>query len=126
MLLALADRARSLLINAAAQILSASWIASVAIWRWVPDERRGLAFAGIDLSLTIAFFLMSRDRWFPVPLFFLEALLVIQDVIGAAAGGKIFWLAIVLNRVFEIELFYVGACAVYRIGKLARKQKDAP
>lgn len=111
---------------AAAQLLASSWIASVAVWRWVADDLRCFAFAGIDLLLAIAFFIMSRGRRFPVPLFFMQALLVLHDLIGMAAPPSIYWLAVVLNRAFEIELFYVGACATYRIARLARKEKGAP
>lgn len=107
----------------AAQLLAASWIASVAVWRWVGPDLRTLALAGIDTMLASAFFLMARRRWFPAPLFLLHGALVIYSAYAATIGSEIFWVAAFLNRGFELALAYVAACALFRIARLAAREK---
>ncbi|MEE2690888.1 MAG: hypothetical protein VX640_05020 [Pseudomonadota bacterium] len=111
---------------AAAQLLAASWIASVSVWRWLPQDLRTHGFIAIDVALAFAFFAMSRGRWFPVPLFFLHAALVAYHVYAGFVGSTIGWVGAFINRAFEMALAYVIACALFRIRRIVRKQKDAP
>lgn len=109
----------------AAQLLAAGWIASVAVWRWVDPEIRTIGFAAIDAMLAGAFFLMSRRRRFPVPLFFLHGALVIYNAYAATIGSQIFWVGAFLNRGFELAIAYVAGCALFRIALLAMREKTA-
>lgn len=113
----------------AAQLLTAGWIASVASWRWIGPELRAVAFAGIDAMLAAAFFLMSRGllsrgRWFPAPLFVLHSALVAYSASAATIGSENYWIAAFLNRGFEIAVAYVGACALFRIVRLAGRENE--
>lgn len=116
-MLVLAARARSSQIAMAAQLLTAGWLASIALWRWVDPEIRTVGFAGVDTMLAGAFFLMSRGRWFPVPLFFLHSACVIYSAYASLIGPEIFWVAAFLNRAFEIAVGYVAACSLFRIAR---------
>lgn len=109
----------------AARLLAASWVASLAVWRWIEPGLRVPAFAAIDLALAGAFFTMSRGRWFPVPLFMLHAALIFYHAYALAIGPKYIWIAAFINRAFEFELVYVFACSVFRITRLSHKQNGA-
>ncbi|MEQ8936156.1 MAG: hypothetical protein RIE56_10240 [Amphiplicatus sp.] len=111
---------------AAAQLLAASWIASVSVWRWFAPDFRIYGFAFIDLALVFIFYSMSRGKWFPVPLFFLHAALIAYHVYALLVGSSIGWIGAFLNRAFEMALLYVMACAAFRIWRNSRKSKDAP
>ena len=59
---------------------------------------------------------MSRRRWFPVPLFFIQAALVCYYCYVTVFGlHNWFWIAAFVNRLFDLELLYVAGCAIYRI-----------
>ena len=126
MVLAFAGKARSLQISTAAQLLTASWVASVAIWRWVDPAFWLGAMAPVDFLLAAAFYLMSWRRWFPVPLFVLHGALVIYHLYAYSIDSTPRWIGVFLNRAFEIALAYVFFCAVFRISQLSRRQKSAP
>lgn len=76
--------------------------------------------------MAAAFFLMSRGRWFPVPLFFLHGVLIAYGVYSLIIGSGPVWVAAFLNRAFELELVYLLSCALYRISKLGRNEEGAP
>lgn len=126
MVLYCANRARSLQIAAAANLLAASWIVSLSVWRWVPWSLHMYGFAALDASLATTFLFMSRGRWFPVPLFFAHAALVAYDCYALLVGTRPVWVAAFLNRIFELALAYVLICALFRISKLAENEKGAP
>jgi hypothetical protein len=109
----------------AARLLSGSWVITLAIWRWADPQFRVAAFAATDLALAGAFFLMSRGRWFPVPLFVLHAALIFYHAYALVIGSNIVWIAAFLNRSFEIELVYVFACSLYRMTRLSPKRNGA-
>lgn len=99
---------------------------SLAVWRWVLPEFHALGFAIIDGALAIAFLLMSRGRWFPVPLFYLHGMLIAYGIYSMAVGSGPIWVAAFLNRAFELELVYVLSCALFRISKLGGNEEGAP
>ncbi len=82
---------------------------------------QNISFAIVDFMLACAFFEMSRKQWFPVPLFAMHALLVVHNLSTTFMGLDFVWFAIFINRAFELAVFYVIACAVYRIGVLRSK-----
>jgi len=70
------------------------------------------------LLLAVAFFQMSRKRWFPVPLFFAHAALVLYHLSIALMSPSPYWVQALLNRSFEMTMIYIIACAAYRIMRL--------
>lgn len=120
----LAAKSKSQQIAAAAQLLAAGWIGSLAVWRWA-ESYLTVGLAMIDALLAGVFFAMSRGRWFPAPLFFarrarsLRALCAHNRRAEFLGGG-------VLNRGFELALGYVAACAVFRIARRGAHGKTAP
>jgi hypothetical protein len=121
-----ACKARSLQIAAAANLLAASWIVSLSVWRWAPSGVHMYGFAALDAALATTFFFMTRGRWFPVPLFFVHAALFVYDAYALMIGTGPVWVAAFINRVFEIALADVLACSLFRISKLAEQEKGAP
>ena len=95
--------------------MAISWVCSLQIWMAFDGAGRSLAFIALDLTLASGFYLMSRGRWFPVPLFFAHAGLVVYHLYTAFIGSNIIWIAAFINRVFEMAVLYVIACAAYRI-----------
>ncbi|MEM8935467.1 MAG: hypothetical protein AAGC77_03575 [Pseudomonadota bacterium] len=73
------------------------------------------AYAAIDAAIAVHFLRASRVCWFPTPLFGLHASLVGYHLYTAYIGPSPFLVQAFLNRAFEAELFYVSACAAYRI-----------
>lgn len=73
--------------------------------------------------MTVTFFALSRGRWFPVPLFFLHAVLVVYDAYALLIGSGPVWVVAFVNRGFELALFYVLFCALFRIAKLKQHKE---
>lgn len=123
----LAFKARSPQLAAAAQLLAASWIASVALWRWAGDsELRAPCLAGVDLLLAAVFLRMSRRRVFPAPLCVLHGGLVIHYATATVFGSTFGWIAAFANRAFEVAVVYVAGCALFRLRRRARKEARSP
>jgi len=114
--------ARSSQLAMAARLMALNWGFSLQLWLVLDGAALTLAFAVIDLLLAIAFFQMSRRRWFPAPLFFLHAILVVYHLYTALIGPGAYWAQVFLNRVFELEILYIAACAVYRIMLMRNRQ----
>lgn len=114
-MLVIAYRSRSSQLAAAARLLSLSWAFSIQLWIVMDGPERSVAFGLVDFLLACAFFQMSRRRWFPVPLFFLHAALVIYHLYAALVDSSIWWIALFLNRAFELAVGYVIACSAYRV-----------
>jgi hypothetical protein len=112
------------MIAAAGTAIALSWGFSVA-W-YFTGARHGLvwSYAIVDGALAAFFWLQSRGRWFPVPLFFIHAALVVYYVYVAAFGlDSWFWIAAFVNRLFDLALIYIGACALYRIRATRRARR---
>jgi len=65
---------------------------------------------------------MSRRHWFPVPLFFVHAVLVVYHLYTIISHSTVFWIHAFLNRAFEMTLFYVIMCTLYRFYALNRRE----
>ncbi|GJL96081.1 MAG: hypothetical protein DHS20C05_24860 [Hyphococcus sp.] len=85
------------------------------LWLVLDGDARTYGFMALDLVLAVAFFQLSRGHWFPVPLFFLNAVFVLYHLYSLVADVDLFWAQILLNRALEIELAYIVACSAYRI-----------
>lgn len=107
--------ARLRVIFAAAQLLTAGWIASVAAWRFLDDAELRAVLVLQDAVLAYVFFQMSRGRWFPVALFAIHVLMLAHNLMVAVLGVPDGLISLFLNRLFELALVYVGGCALYRI-----------
>lgn len=92
-----------------------SWAFSVQFWILFSGDTLTLAYIGVDIALALAFFSMSRGRWFPVPLFFLHAALVLFHTYTLIIDQSPFWMIAFLNRSFELALVYITACAMFRV-----------
>ena len=113
--------ARSPQLVAAARLLAASWALTLQFWIFFDGAMRSVAYGGLDFALAVVFYRMSRRRWFPVPLFFLHGALVVYHAYAIWFDVRYFWIAMFLNRAFEIALFYVIGCAAYRLHARRRR-----
>ncbi|MBL4620686.1 MAG: hypothetical protein JKX88_11385 [Marinicaulis sp.] len=95
--------------------MAMSWGFSFQLWIVFQGMELSVSYALVDSCLAVAFLQMSRRHWFPVPLFFMHAFLVAYHFYGIAVGADIFWIALFLNRIFEVALAYIVVCALYRI-----------
>lgn len=125
-MIALAWSARSKLILAAALALGLNWLISL-YWWWTGAAHGHVWGLAINDAVLAAFFWrLSRRKWFPVPLFFIEAVLLCYYGYVAIFGVKTwFWISAFINRLFDLELIYVAACALYRIRALRRARERA-
>ena len=78
-----------------------------------------LSYMAVDAALAAAFYLMSRGSWFPAPLFLLHLMVLVFHFYILLIDQSPFWMLAFLNRTFDLELIYVGVCALYRIRRLA-------
>lgn len=92
-----------------------SWAFSIQFWLLFKGPHLKLSFLVVDVALAVAFFQLSRGRWFPAPLFFLHLLIIAFHVYALAVAQSPFWMMAFLNRTFDLALLYIIACAVYRI-----------
>jgi len=106
---------RSSQIASAARLLAISWLFSIQLWLTLIGSALSISYVMLDVILACAFFEMSRNRWFPVPLFFLHAALVLYNLYTALIGSSYVWIASFLNRAFELSILYVIACSAFRI-----------
>lgn len=106
---------RSPQIAAAARLVAVNWAFSLQLWLIADGEALRVYFFFVDAFTAAAFFLMSKGRWFPVPLFFLHSALGAYHLFSTAFLEHMYWIQAILNRALEIEILYVGICAAYRI-----------
>ncbi|MEZ5892483.1 MAG: hypothetical protein R3C58_04965 [Parvularculaceae bacterium] len=108
-------------ILAAARIIFAYWVVSLQVYLIFGWHVSAACYAFIEFAAAAAFFHMARGRAFPLPLFVIHALLVVWHVASLSFDESRFgYLQAALNRVFEVELIYIGGCAAYRIAMLRR------
>lgn len=110
-----AHLSRSSQILAAARIVFLNWLAGLQLWLVLEGATLTCGYIVIDAITAALFFRMSRGKWFPAPLCFMHGVLVIYHAGTLFNTGGLFWEKFILNRAFEIELFYVIACALFRI-----------
>lgn len=80
----------------------------------------------VDGALAVYFWTLSRNRWFPVPLFYVQVVTLCYYLYVAVLNlNTWFWIAAFINRLFDLELLYVAACAIYRIRALKRPRKPS-
>lgn len=113
--LALAESARSSSIATSARLLCASWLVSIAAWRFAKPPDVYLVYMALDAALATCFLTMSKGRVFPAPLAALHILMFAHSALIALFGAAFVLFMSVLNRGFELALLYVGGCAAYRL-----------
>ncbi len=94
-------------------------------WWTVGRQGQEWGYALIDFTLAIIFWRMSKGYWFPVPLFFVHAALVVYYLYATLVGVTPWWLAAFVNRVLELEVAYIIGCAIYRIWRLRRRRSNS-
>ncbi len=116
---------RSPQIAAAARLVTLNWAFSLQLWLLADGAVLVLAYFVIDASTALVFYAMCRKRWFPVPLFFLHAVLALCHI-GALYVIKLnIPVQPLLNRAFDLEVVYVSACGLFRLILLRRAMARA-
>lgn len=80
-------------------------------------------YAVVDAALAAYFWWESRRRYFPVPLFLIHQLQVVFLLLATVADLQHYWIAMAINRMFELSLLYIIGCSIYRIRALRRKRR---
>lgn|GEM_PF-2837535 len=107
-------------IQCASRLIVISWLFSLQFWILLEGDALTFAYLLVDIALACAFYLLSRGSWFPAPLFFLHAVIVVFHFYILAIDQSPFWMLVFLNRTFDMALIYIAACALFRIRALAR------
>lgn len=114
------------MILAAALALALNWLLSLFWWWTSAAQGQVWGIAINDAALALFFWHLSRRRWFPVPLFFAEAVLLCYYACVSIFGVTTwFWISASINRLFDLELLYVAGCSLYRIRALRRRRERA-
>ena len=125
----LAFLSKSNSIQFAAALIAGSWVFSAGYFFYVGGKGYYLLVIVLNLLLAIRFLKMSQVQLFPVVLcaiFFTSAGFL---VIARTVSFDAYWTIFILNRVFELSLFYVIGCSIHRIRKLRpmiEKQPSSP
>ena len=75
-----------------------------------------------EVAVTIGFYQISKNRWFPVPLVCLHGVLAVYHFYTVFLDPNNYWVIFALNRLFELEMIYIIACSIFRIRSLSGKQ----
>lgn len=111
---------------AAALLLALAWCATF-FWRYLfHGSSITWGYAVIDLALAAFFWREARAAIFALPLFYCHVTFVIVYFSTTIFKLTDWWALALANRLFELEIFYIIACAIYRIRSRAKKKKRAP
>jgi len=120
---ALALTAHSRAIAAAAHIVTLSWCFAFFWYHLFAGTGVTWGYAVIDAAVAAVFWRQARKSLFALPLFYVHLADVALYFLTTVFDVKEWWLFAVANRLFEAEIFYVAACALFRIRKLKPKEK---
>jgi nitrogen fixation/metabolism regulation signal transduction histidine kinase len=88
---------------------------------------------GLTWGYTIASFVQAAIFWrmsaaavAPIPLFLIASAAIVVNLLATVSSLNFWWSAFALNRLFDLMLLYVAACALYRIVRTRHKNKGAP
>lgn len=123
MMTALALSSHSRAIAAAAHIVTLSWCFTFFWYRLYAGSGVTWGYAVIDAAVAAVFWRQARNNLFALPLFYVHLADVALYFLTTIFDVNEWWLFAVANRLFEMEIFYVAACAVFRIRKLKLKEK---
>lgn len=112
---ALALKAHSRVMAAAAHIVTLSWCLTFFWYRLFAGSGVTWGYAVIDAAIAAVFWRQARKSFFALPLFYLHFADVALYFLTTVFDVKEWWLFAAANRLFELEIFYVAACATYRI-----------
>ncbi len=119
-------QARSPQIAAASRLVSLNWAYTLQLWMVADGVVLAVSYASVDAATALALYRMSQRQWFPAPLVFLHAFLALYNLYTAFLDPNNYWIVLALNRIFEIEIFYVAGCGLYRITAMRRPGVKAP
>ena len=122
-MLVAALHARSEQVTLAARLIFVNWALSLQFWLVLHGNALTFSYIALDAITAFVFFRMSRGRWFPAPLCFMHGVLVIYHLGTLLNTGGLFWEKFVLNRMFDVELVYATACALFRILALNHRNR---
>ena len=112
--------AKSRLILTSVHLVGAGWLCSL-LWFWLFSASGDTwGYVVIHFAMAVVFWRMSRGRVFPVPLFLTNALQVVNYGVMTFLGVATWWQLVFANRIFEISVLYIIACAIFRRAVLAK------
>lgn len=106
--------------------MALGWCASFFWFYFFYGTGETWGYAVIDGTMASYFWRRSNRVLFALPLFYVHVCFVGANLVATLARTNDWWLAFVLNRLFEAELVYILGCSAYRMRKLRKKKKGAP
>lgn len=122
----LAQKSRSLNMIAAAHIVPLSWCFTFFWHYYFHGTGITWGYAVIDASVAIIFCNQAKTQVFALPLFYAQVAFVICYLLTTIFDIRDWWVMAISNRLFEAEILYIAACALFRIRSLQRQKKGAP
>lgn len=115
--------ARSATFTSVAAVMAVGWLAAVAWFFTVDDDRLTWGYAVIAFAQAYAFWRLSRTRLFPSLLFAIHMMSVAVYLFSTITHLEPWWVGFWTNRLFELALAYIIGGAIYRIRVRSRKRR---
>lgn len=107
-------------------VVSIGWLASIAAYFELAPLGLTWGYTVISFMQAALFWRMSGAAAAPLPLFGVATAAIVVNLLATVSSVNFWWSAFALNRLFDLMLFYITGCALYRIYRLRQKQKGAP
>ncbi len=83
-------------------------------------------FTVISFGQSALFWRRSSQGVLPIPLLVLSFTSIVINLAATIVDLSYWWSAFLLNRLFDLMLFYIAGCAIFRLWRQRHKQKGAP
>ncbi len=124
--LLLAQKSRSRQLVAAAHIVTLAWCFTF-FWHYLfHGSQITWGYAVIDASVAVLFWRQAQQSVFTLPLFYVHVACVFLYFATTALASADWWVMALTNRFFEVEVFYLIGCALFRMARRRSKEKGAP
>jgi hypothetical protein len=117
---------RSHCLIAAANAVALGWCATAIWFHYFGRTGETWGYAVVDVALAAYFWRLSHDRVLALPLYYVHLVCIVHYLVMTLVGADYWWIAMIANRMFELEVIYLIGCSVFRLRRRARRKKEAP
>lgn len=107
-------------------ILGSGWLLSQFWYFALADNGWTWGYALICVIEAGLIAACCQSRYIHLPLLLLMSCSLAVHVLNAVIALDHWWSAFWMNRLFDLSLFYIAACAIFRLRKARRRKKGAP
>lgn len=61
-----------------------------------------------------------------LPLYYVHLACIVHYLVMTLVGADYWWIAMIANRMFELEIVYLIGCSIFRLRRRAKRMKRAP